>query len=66
MLDNVKLLIPLGIVLSLVFLLSVRKPWGQTARRIVGNAFLVWIVGVIIGGAVLVYLILVSLPESEY
>jgi len=64
MLDNVKLLIPLGIFLSLVFLLFVRKPWGRTGRRIVGNCFLVGLIGAIIGGTVLVYIILVSLPDS--
>ena len=60
-----KLLILIGIVLFLVFLLSLRKPWGRTARRIVGNGFLVCLIAGIIGGAVLVYVILTSLPESS-
>jgi hypothetical protein len=41
MVHNVKLLIPLGILLSLVFLLFVRKPWGRTARRMTGSTVLV-------------------------
>jgi hypothetical protein len=67
MVDKVKLLIPLGIILSLIFLLSVRKPWGRVARRFVGNGILVCFIAAIIGSAVIAYIILLTLPESaEY
>jgi hypothetical protein len=63
MLANLKLLVPLGIALSLVFLLSVRKPWGRTARRIVGTCYLVCFIAVVIIDAIVAYIVLLSFPE---
>ena len=47
-----KLMAPLVIGLILVFLLSVCKPWGRTARRAIGTTYLVCliVVTIILGG----------------
>ena len=57
------LLLPLGVVSFLIFLLSVRKPWGQTARRIVGNGCLVGFLTVVIILACVVYLVFLQDPS---
>ena len=64
MLGNLKLLIPLGIFLSLIFFLYVRKPWGRTALRIVGTGYLVCFIAVVIVYEIVAYIVLLSLPES--
>jgi hypothetical protein len=61
MVDHLELLIPLGLVLSLVFLLSVRKPWCRTARRIVGAGYLICFIAVVIIYAIVAYIVLLSL-----
>jgi hypothetical protein len=63
MLAGLKFLVPLGIAIFLVFLLSVRKPWGRTARRIVGTCCLVCFIAVVIINAIVAYIVLLSLPQ---
>ena len=52
MVIDLKLMATLGIALVLVFLLSVRKPWGRVARRALGTTYLICLIAVtiILGG----------------
>ncbi len=58
-----ELLPTLGVALGFGLLLSVRKPWGRTARRIIGTTILVCSIAAVTIWATVAYIVFLSLGE---
>src|SRR5207245_1288412 len=63
MVSSPELLVSLGVAFGLALLLSVRKSWGRTARRIVGTSILVFLFAAITIWAIAACILFLSLYE---